>query len=117
LVDLGTGISGFEISESRESIEEVISDIPKPEIRSICSVKVSLAIRMPIQIFGKLPRIFQRPEYSNDPYKNFKLPPMTRIFADYSHFPYSCNRALLYGRNGSNEKLIKSMTFHFNRIS
>jgi hypothetical protein len=26
-----------------------------------------------------LPRIFKRPDYSNGPYKNFKLPLMTRI--------------------------------------
>jgi hypothetical protein len=95
LAGLGRGISIFEVSGSCESIEEVISDILKLEIRRICSVKVSLVTRMSIYKLGKLPRIFKRPDYSNDPYKNFELPLMTRIYADYSYFPYSCNRALL----------------------
>jgi len=80
LVDLGRGISVFEVSGSCESIEKVISDILKLEIRSICSMKVSLVTRMSTKNFGKLPRIFKRPDYSNDPYKNFKLPLMTRIY-------------------------------------
>ena len=51
-------MGGFEVSGSCESIEEVVLDIPKLEIRSIYSVKVSLVKRMSIKKFGKLPRIF-----------------------------------------------------------
>jgi hypothetical protein len=85
----------FQLFGSCESIEEVVSDILELEIGSICSVRVSLVARMSIQKVGKLPRIFKRPDYSNDPYKKFKLLRMTRIYADYSYFAYSYNRALL----------------------
>jgi hypothetical protein len=50
LVGLGRRISAFKASESCESIEEVISDILKLEIRSIYGVKVSLATRMPVKV-------------------------------------------------------------------
>jgi hypothetical protein len=60
LVGLGRGIGVFKVSGSCKSIEEVVSDILKLEIRSICSVRVSLATRMPTQNFGKLPRNIQK---------------------------------------------------------
>jgi hypothetical protein len=78
LVGLGRGIKAFEVSRSCGSIEEAVFDILKPEIRGICSVKTRLWLQeCPIRI--KLPRTFKRPDYSNGPYKNFKLPLMTRI--------------------------------------
>jgi len=58
LVGLGRGIGGFEVSRSCKSIEEVVLDILKLKIRSICSIKVSLVKRISTKKFGELPRIF-----------------------------------------------------------
>jgi hypothetical protein len=60
LVGLGRGTGGFEVSGSCESIEEVVSDILKLEIRSIYGVKVSLVKRMSIKNSESCQ------EYSND---------------------------------------------------